>query len=150
MQQADPEVGKDLGSEALGLLFGGPHLQAVPLVDRRADDEGLPSGSDLTADEVVGLRALMWRARHTRGDGAASRGQLVDGRHIQVPVVGERERPRDRGRRHDEHVGMGAFLLQRDPLVDPEAVLLIDDGEREVGEGDPLLDQGMGPDHEVD
>ena len=150
MQQADPKIGEDLGPQALRLLFSRPNLQSVPLVDRRAYDEGLASGPNLSADEVVGLRALFGRARHPSGYGPASRWELVERRHIQVPVVGERERPGDRGGRHDENVGVGALLLQRDPLVDPEAMLFVDDDEGEVRELDSLFDEGVGPHRQVD
>ena len=47
-------------------------------------------------------------------------------------------------------LGRRALLLQRDPLVHAEPVLLVDDGEGEVGEPHALLDQRVGADHQVD
>ena len=53
----------------------------------------------------------------------------------EVAVDRERERARDRRRGHVQHVRRAA-LGERRPLLDAEAVLLVDDGDREVGELD--------------
>ena len=45
---------------------------------------------------------------------------------------------------------MCALLLQRDSLVNAEPVLLVDDGEREIGELHALLHERMGADDQVD
>ena len=56
-------------------------------------------------------------------------GRRVDGRH--VADAGERhlERPRDRRRRHREHVDLRAELLQPLLVGDAEPLLLVDDDE---------------------
>ena len=56
--------------------------------------------------------------------------QLVDDRHIQVPVYDEGQRPRDGRGRHDQHMGgrhpaLLRFASQGSPLGHPEAVLLV-------------------------
>ena len=68
---------------------------------------------------------------------------------VEVAVVRERERPRDRRGGHDQHVRVAALALQRHPLVQAEPMLLVDDGEREVGEAHRLLHQRVRADHEV-
>ena len=42
-----------------------------------------------------------------------------------------------------------AALDERRPLRDPEAVLLVDDGDREIREVDLLLDERVRPDHDL-
>ena len=42
------------------------------------------------------------------------------------------------------------LLPQGGPLLDPEAVLLVDHDHAEAVELDPLLDQRVGADHDVD
>ena len=44
---------------------------------------------------------------------------------------------------------MNPLFLQHHPLVDPEPVLLVDDGQGQVGELDPLLHQRVRADHHV-
>ena len=47
--------------------------------------------------------------------------------------------------------GVAAPLpFSADPLVQAEPVLLVDDGERQVGERHALLDQRVRADHQVD
>ena len=74
-------------------------------------------------------------ATHAVTIGFRVRRRLRDLGHGEVAVDGERERPRDRRRRHVQHVRR-APLGQRRPLLDAEAVLLVDDRDREVGELD--------------
>ena len=66
----------------------------------------------------------------------------------EVAVDGERERARDRRRRHVEDV-RAAPLGERRPLLDAEAVLLVDDGDGEVAEADLLLDQRVRADRDL-
>ncbi len=92
--------------------------------------------------------AFVGRTRDERLDRLPAGGKLVEDGHVEVAVVRERERPRDRRRGHDQHVRRRALLLQHHALVDAEPVLLVDHGQRQVGELDPFLDQGMGADHD--
>ena len=68
--------------------------------------------------------------------------------HVEVGVEDLAERPRDRRRGHQQDVRRAAagLRLERAALVDPEAVLLVDDDEAEVGERDRFLDQRVGAD----
>ena len=67
----------------------------------------------------------------------------------EVAVHRERERPRDRRGRHVQDV-RAPSLRERGALLDAEAVLLVDDGDGEVGELDVALDEGMRADRDAD
>ncbi len=89
--------------------------------------------------------------RHRAGvDGQAAGGLFAQLRDVHVAETGQHQGARDRGRGHHENVHRIAFLGEREPLVDAEAVLLVDDGQREVAEADLVLEQRMGADQEVD
>ena len=49
-----------------------------------------------------------------------------------------------------QHVDRLAFLRQRETLMHAEAMLLVDDGQREIAERDLVLEQRMGADQEID
>ena len=82
-------------------------------------------------------------------DRLAVGGRRRDLRDGEVAVDRQRERPRDRRRRHVEDVRAPA-LGERRPLLDAEAVLLVDDGDGEVAEVDLALDQRMRADGDAD
>ena len=79
-------------------------------------------------------------------------GLLRQPRDVEVAVVRHQQRARDGRRRHHQHVGAAgaALRLQREPLVHAEAVLLVDDGEGQVAEGDVGLEQRVRADEDVD
>ena len=150
-KQLHPQFGEDLGGQALGLGLGGLDLRAISLVYRRAHDERLTAGGDLAAYQVLGALATGIVADRARLYRLPAPRHLVQHHDVEVAVVGERERPRDRGGGHDEDVDVAAALaLQRHPLMQPEPVLLVDHREREVVEGDTLLDERVRAHDEVD
>ena len=149
MQEGHAEVGEDLVLEPLGLLLGRSHLQPVLFVDGRADHEGLAAGRHLPAHQVIGGPTLVSRPGQSGFDRLPSRRELVEHRNVEVAVVRERQRPRDRRRRHDEDVRRDALLLEGDALVNTETVLLVHHGERQVAEGDAFLHQRVGSHHDV-
>ena len=63
------------------------------------------------------------------GDGLAARRQFVNHRDVKLTVESERQRPGDRRRRHHYHVRAEALCRKGGPLLQPEAVLLIYDGD---------------------
>ena len=81
-------------------------------------------------------------------DGRAPRGQLVDGGHLQIGVITHGQRARYRGGGHHQQVrfqrgkvwfgfcfGLRCeFVAQRQPLSHAKAVLLVNDGQRQVFE----------------
>ena len=150
MQDLERQIGELLRPEPLGLLFGGLDLEPVALVDRRAHDERLPPGLHLPPDDVVGGRPFELRADHRGLDRLAAGGELVEDGHVEVAVVGQRERPRDGCRGHYQNVRRRPFALERHALMDAEPVLLVDHGEREIAERDTLLHERVRPDDEVD
>src|ERR1039457_4957767 len=81
-------------------------------------------------------------------DRLAIRRRLRDLTHGQIAVDRQRERARDRRRRHVQHVRR-AVLGKRRPLLDAEPVLLVDDGHRKIGELDVALDQRVRPDRDL-
>ena len=82
--------------------------------------------------------------------GCAAGGKLGQGGDLEVAEDGHRDGARDRRRGHHQDVGRGAGLVgEGGPLLDAEAVLLVDDDEAEVGELHVLLEQGVGADHEA-
>ena len=70
-------------------------------------------------------------------------GQLIDHGDVEVGKGGHRKRARDGSRRHDELVrkqaAFFALLLQPQPLLHAEAVLLVDDDEGKLREINALL-----------
>jgi hypothetical protein len=88
-----------------------------------------------------------------RRDRRAARRQLVDHRDVQVGVVRHRERSRDRCRAHHELVRLDSRLPARGegkPLLDAEAVLLVDDREPEFCELHAFLEERVRADRELD
>ena len=146
MQAADaeaPELGRP---QPLGLLLGRPRLDRLGLGDERADDVGLPPVLEVPAEAGVG-RAAALVAHPARDHGLAVRGGLRDLGHVEVAEDGLRERARDRRRRHVQHVRRRP--PERAPLLDPETVLLVDDGDGEGAELDLLLDERVRADGDV-
>ena len=84
-------------------------------------------------------------------DRLASARQLAQPRLVEVAVLAESERTRDRRRRHVEDMrgepgrGLGD---ERAALAHAEAVLLVDDGDGQRAERDRVLDQCVRPDDE--
>src|SRR6202042_1919403 len=69
---------------------------------------------------------------------------------IHVAEKSQHQRPRDRRRGKDEKVDRLALAGQRQPLMDAKAMLLVDDGEREIAKGDIVLKESVGADNNID
>ena len=135
--------------EAGEALLGGGHLGHLALADQRADPVGLAAGGDGAAEVLDDLGGAP--GGDERGlDRLAAGRLLVEDREVHVAVLGERQAARDRGRGHHQDVGALALLAEVHALADAEAVLLVDDGEAEVAEGDVLLEEGVGADEDGD
>jgi hypothetical protein len=138
-------------AQALVLRRRRPRLQHLGLLDERADDERLAAGVELLADALVGAGALAVAGGHVRLHRPAATRQLAQGRDVEVAVAHERHRPRDRGRRHVQdvrHEAVARLGVQGGALAHAEAVLLVDDDDREAVEAHVLLDERVGPDDE--
>ena len=98
------------------------------------------------AEQLEGGRAV-GLADQPRLHRAAPGRQLAQRRRVEVAVGGQRERAGDRRRGHVEDVGReprGRLGVERPPLLDPEAVLLVDHADAEPRELDRRLDQRVG------
>jgi len=155
MQETNLVVAQFTRAQLFVNLFGGGDLQLVALGNHRADHVGLlprverlaHCGPHVTPCFVVvdgnGLnRCATWR-------------QLVEHAHFKVAVVSERCGSRYWCRCHHQHVGRGVFLpgalaAQRSPLLDPEAMLLVDHHHAERRKLDTFLNQCVGADDDVD
>ena len=151
MRHRDASVAERPGLQPLRLRHGGGGGDGLRLVDGRADDVDLPAPGDLLAHELVAGLALRLvdEPRHHR---LPARRDAGDGGHVQVAEHGQGERPRDGRRRHVQHVRGDAVPLgpagERVALLHAEAVLLVDDQQREPGEAHVLLQEGVRPDRE--
>ena len=107
-----------------------PRRASSRLGHERADDVRLAALVQQPAHAREHLVAAV-EAEHAGDDRRSPRRHLVEHRHLEVAVDGERQRPRDRGRGHVQHVRrrpLAGLLLERPPLLDAEPVLLVDDG----------------------
>ena len=119
------------------------------LADQRADPVGLPALGDGAAQVVDHLGGAA--GGDERGlDRLAAGRLLVEDREVHVAVLRQRQAARDRRRGHHQDVGGTALRAEVHALADAEAVLLVDDGEAEVVEGDVLLEERVGADEDGD
>ncbi len=81
-------------------------------------------------------------------DGLAPRWQLVDLADIQVAVQGEGKGAGDGGGGQGEDVGMAALLGEAGPLLDAEAVLLVNHHQTQGGKLHRVFNQGVGAHHQ--
>ena len=122
-------------------LFGFLHQRADPIgalapVQRQSE----------MGDQVVQPRRAHHPGLHRLAAGRAA-GDLGD---IHVAIGGQRQGPRNRRRRHHQHVRRLALVLQLHALVHAEAVLFVHHRQAQVAEGDILGKQRMGADQDID
>jgi hypothetical protein len=113
--------------------------QASDRADPVVHEVDLPPTSHLAQDRLANQRLV--EAAHLRAHGDAVGRRRLDGREVAEAREGQLERARDRGRseRQDVHGLLDLF----DALLvgDPEAVLLVDDEQAQVGELHVLAQQ---------
>ena len=147
--QAADAVAAELGrAEPLGLLLGGARDAAsrTPRSSGQTTYACRPSSRWRQRREYASeLRSSVTHAVIDRLAVGRRQRELA---HLEVAVDRERERSRDRRRGEVEDV-RAAALDERGPLRDPEPVLLVDDGDREIGEVDLLLDERVRPDDDL-
>ncbi|MDT4847747.1 hypothetical protein FQZ97_818150 [compost metagenome] len=104
VQQTDQHARK--GLTQLRVRLGGVgQVQRLALFDQRTYPVDLPPLRHLRADAFNHLVAAL--VGHDLGhDGRAPGRQLVNGGDVEVGVIAHRQGPRDRGRRHHEHMGL--------------------------------------------
>ena len=79
-------------------------------------------------------------------DPALGRRPQVGDVEVGVQDLAERARDRRGGHEQDVRRGPAGLRLELAALLDAEPVLLVDHDQAEIGEADPLLEQGVGPD----
>ena len=111
-------------------------------------EEDLAAAIDLAQDRLANQRVV------PVADGGADRQPLLRRRldHAHVAHVDQRHMQRARDRRGGErqHVYLGAQLLEALFMRDAEALLLVDDQQAQIGEGDIFGEQAMRADDDVD
>ena len=137
-------VAEKLAQRLEALLRRGD-VERVGFLHQRADPIDLRAGIDRAPDRADDLVIALERDR-PRHDRLAARRLLGEHRDVHVAEPGQRQRARDRRRRHHQDVDGLALGAEQQALMHAEAVLLVDHGEREIAEGDALLEQRMGAD----
>ncbi len=136
-------------AQSLEAILGGGEIAHFGFLDQRTDPIDPLAVVERAADRVDDFRKPVER------DGAGI-DRLAAGRllaqfgNVHVAEIGQHQRARDRRRGRDQHVDRLALVHQRQPLMHAEAVLLVDDGEREILEHHLVLEQRMGADQNVD
>ena len=130
-------------------LLGRSEVAVLGFLDQRAHPIDLPAFGERAADRLDHLVEPRERDG-PRIDRLAAGRLLPQFGRIHVAEERKHERARDRRRRHHQHVDGLALARQGKPLVDAEAVLLVDDRKREVVELDLVLKQRMRADQNVD
>ena len=150
VQQLHAEVGEDLGGQALGLGLGGLHLRRFPSSIAAQTTNACRPAS--TSVERGRRRARARSAVRTRArlDRLAPLRHLVQHDDVQVAVVGERQRPRDGRRRHDQDVRLAALALQRHPLMQPERCCSSTTASERSGNVTPSWTSAWVPTDEID
>ena len=118
-------------------------VQAVALLDERADDVGLLSCCNVVRKEFVGLRPVRG-IYHRRLYAKAVRGHLIKNRDVQIRIQHHRQGPGNRCCAHQKHMGRRALVRERAALLHTEAVLLIHNHGSEVFKGNALLEKRVG------
>ena len=142
MQQTQAQIGENLATQALvfdGSSFDG---KCLGFLDHGADDKSLATLCNLVGDEGICFGAAI-ACTPAADDLQATGGHLVNDRDIQVAIQGECQGAWNRRGRHDQHVGMVAFLAQGIALLYAKAVLFINDNQPKSLKTHIFLDEGM-------
>ena len=147
MHQADQraEAPLQLGE---AVLRGG-QVDVLGFLDQRADPIDPAALGERAADRLDHLAVAL--VRNGAGIDRLAPGRLLAQLgNIHVAEKGQHQCARDRGRGHHQNVDRFALAGERQALVHPEAVLLVDDREREIAERDVVLEHRMGADQDMD
>ena len=148
VQHPNGEGRKLLSLQSLRALQGSLEVHLLRLLDQGINDIGLAPHGELIPDEGIDLPPLRL-AEQQGADGEPPRRKAVDNRDVQIPIDRHGQRPWNRRRRQDQHIGSIAFLDQSLPLQDTEFLLLVDDRQPKPSEANPLLDKGVCANHDL-
>ena len=141
-------AGEARAQQALALLGIG-EVDFLRLLDQRADPVDPGAAGDHAAGGIDHLADAL--ERNGAGVDRLAAGRLLgELRDIEVAVGRQHQRARDGRGRHDQKIDGLRLGGERHALVHAEAMLLVDHGEREIGELDFLLDQRVRADDELD
>ena len=143
----------DLGAEMLlelgEALLGGGEIARFGFLDQRTDPIDPLAFVERAADRLDHLVEPV--ERNGAGVDRLAAGRLLAQlRDFHVAEIGQHQRARDRRRGQHQHVDGLALAGEREPLVHAEAMLLVDDGEREIAERHLVLEQRVGADQQID
>ena len=139
------------------MRFGKPglrHQAAEPLghlgqgVDPVVKEEGLAAALDLALDRLP--HQVLVVGPDVGADRPAALGRRLDHRDVAQTGQAHLQRPRDRRRREGQHVDLQLQLAQQLLLLDPEALLLVDDQQAQLLGADVAGEQAVGADQDVD
>ena len=135
---------EDAVQVSVPVLRGG-HVEDLGFLDQRTDPVDLgaarqspPDGGDNVLQAVEGNHPGIHRSPPGRFFGQPG--------DVHVAIRREQQRARDRRRRHHQHVRGPALGRQGQPLMHTEAVLFVDDRQRQILERDRFLEQRVGSD----
>jgi hypothetical protein len=119
-------------------VLGGGDIDHFGLFDQRTDPIDAPAGFKRALDRVNDFGKPLERQR--AGIDRLTTGRfLAQFRDIHVAEIGQHQCARDRRRCEHEKIDRLAFARQCEALMHAEAVLLVDNGERKIVEGDVFL-----------
>ena len=117
-------------------------------LDAVVDVEDLPAAIELAADRVPHQALVVLRDACL--DRQARLGRRLDDAEVANADQREVERPGNGRGGQRQHVDLAPHRLDAFLVRDAEALLLVDDEQAEVGEGDVLRQDPMRPDEDVD
>jgi hypothetical protein len=130
-------AGEERRQRLVPLLDGG-EIGRFALLDHRADPVDFGLSRQGAADCRYDVLDALERHR-PRIDRMPSRRLFRKARDVEIAVRGHHQSARDRGRAHQQGIGLAALRVKAQALLDAEAVLLVDDDESEVAELDIRL-----------
>ena len=137
----------ELADEVLVLVLGGARLHELGALDQRADHVRLPTVLLPLPDEPAIAVVALAVGHAMRAHGPPPGRHLPELGDVEIAVQPEGQRAGNRRRRHVQGV-RAVRLGELGALLDPEAVLLVDDRDEEPVELDPVLEQGVRPDRD--
>ena len=117
-------------------------------VDPVVEDEGLAAALDLALDRLADQVLVV--GADVGADRAPALGRGLDHRDVAQAGEAHLQGARDRRRRERQHVDFQLQLAQQLLLLDPEALLLVDDDQAQVLGADVAREQPVGADQDVD
>ena len=130
-------------------VLGGGDVDHFGLFDQRTDPVDAAAGIERALDRIDHFGKPLERQRAGIDFLPAGR-LLAQFRDIHVAEIGQHQRARDGRRRQHQKIDRLALTRECQPLMHAETVLLVDNGEREIVEGDVLLKQRVRADDKVD